>query len=94
MALLAAVGILAAGAHTLRLAHQGRMPGWVPALLVGGAASNLVDRLAFGAVHDFLATPWVVFNLADLAVAAGVGGFVLATLTNSHAPRNKVTARG
>jgi signal peptidase II len=73
---LAAMGIVAAGVYTWRLARQGGLPGWVPALLVGGAISNLLDRLLTGAVHDFIATPWVVFNLADLAVLAAVVGWI------------------
>jgi lipoprotein signal peptidase len=72
MALLMAVGILAAGGYSLHAAHRGRLPAWVPGLLVGGASSNLLDRLLLGSVRDFLATPWAVINLADLAVLAAV----------------------
>jgi lipoprotein signal peptidase len=77
MALLMAVGILAAGGYSLQAAHRGHLPAWVPGLLVGGASSNLLDRLVFGAVRDFLATPWAVINLADLAVLAVVIGSIL-----------------
>ena len=72
MALLMAAGILAAGGYSLQAAHRRRLPAWVPGLLVGGASSNLLDRLLLGAVRDFLATPWAVINLADLAVLAAV----------------------
>src|SRR4051794_33776651 len=48
---------------------------WTVPLLVGGAASNLADRVVLGAVRDFLVTPWIVFNLADVAIAAAVVGF-------------------
>lgn len=81
MALLMAAGILAAGGYSLRAAHRGRLPAWVPGLLIGGASSNLLDRLLFGSVRDFLATPLVVINLADLAVLAAVIGSTLAHLT-------------
>jgi lipoprotein signal peptidase len=80
MALLMAVGILAAGGYSLHAAHRGRLPIWVPGLLVGGASSNLLDRLLLGAVRDFLATPWAVINLADLAVLAAATGSILAHL--------------
>lgn len=40
--------------------------------LLGGAVSNLVDRVLFGAVRDFLVLGPVVANLADLAVLAGL----------------------
>jgi len=40
---------------------------------LGGAGSNLCDRLRRGAVIDFLDLGWwPVFNLADLSVTAGV----------------------
>lgn len=43
-------------------------------LALGGAAGNLIDRLAHGAVDDFIVLgPWPVFNLADTAMTAGVG---------------------
>jgi signal peptidase II len=48
-------------------------------LIIGGAFGNAVDRLAHGAVMDFvhLHTPaygfnWYVFNLSDAAIVAGV----------------------
>jgi lipoprotein signal peptidase len=78
MVLLMAAGIVAAGGYALWAAAGGRLPVWVPGLLVGGASSNLADRLLLGSVRDFLATPWAVINLADLAVLAAVVGAALA----------------
>lgn len=41
-------------------------------LLLGGATSNLADRLLRGGVLDFIAVgPWPTFNLADAAMVAG-----------------------
>lgn len=45
------------------------------AAIVGGAAGNLIDRIAYGAVADFfdfsgLGFPWV-FNVADAAINVG-----------------------
>jgi signal peptidase II len=47
---------------------------WLPAaLLVGGALGNLADRARDGAVIDFIELPlWPTFNLADVAIVAGV----------------------
>jgi signal peptidase II len=47
---------------------------WLPAaLLVGGALGNLADRARQGAVTDFIDLPgWPTFNLADVAIVAGV----------------------
>jgi signal peptidase II len=42
-------------------------------LLMGGAASNLADRLRAGFVTDFLHIErWPIFNLADCFIVAGV----------------------
>lgn len=46
-------------------------------LIVGGALGNVVDRLHYGAVTDFLdfhvgAWHWPAFNLADSAITVGV----------------------
>ena len=55
------------------------------ALIVGGAASNVLDRLDDGAVTDFLdfyigALHWPAFNLADVAIVCGVGALLLESL--------------
>ena len=42
-------------------------------LILGGAAGNLVDRLKFGYVIDFLDFRiWPVFNIADSAISIGI----------------------
>jgi signal peptidase II len=46
------------------------------ALILGGAAGNLYDRLAFGSVTDFLdislgSYHWPAFNVADSAITCG-----------------------
>ena len=58
-------------------------------LLFGGAASNLFDRITQGHVTDFLEiSRFPVFNLADVAITAGVIGLLI-TLISSE--RGKVT---
>ncbi len=43
------------------------------ALIVGGALGNLVDRLTYGYVIDYIDLGfWPVFNLADIALTIGV----------------------
>ncbi|HET9730580.1 MAG TPA: signal peptidase II [Acidimicrobiia bacterium] len=44
----------------------------VPALLAGGMLANTLDRVRLGAVRDFIHTPWLVVNVADIAVAVGI----------------------
>jgi signal peptidase II len=51
---------------------------WALALVAGGAVGNLIDRLYFGVVTDFVLWryekhEWPVFNIADVALVAGVG---------------------
>jgi signal peptidase II len=55
------------------------------ALIAGGAAGNLIDRLRYGSVVDFLdfyvaAYHWPAFNVADSAIVVGAGLFLLASL--------------
>jgi signal peptidase II len=52
---------------------------WLPTgMLVGGAIGNLIDRLASGAVTDFIKLPdWPAFNVADMSITFGVAILVL-----------------
>lgn len=50
--------------------------------IVGGAAGNLLDRLRYRGVVDFLdfyyrGFHWPAFNVADLAISVGVGFLIL-----------------
>jgi signal peptidase II len=54
-------------------------------LIIGGATGNAIDRLAYGAVVDFAlfhvqfgekTYNWYVFNLADVAIVAGVAALL------------------
>lgn len=74
-------GLIVGGAFSIRAARSGRIPTWIPGLLIGGSVANLIDRAAFGAVHDFLVVPGAILNLADLAVLAAVLGWSTALLT-------------
>ena len=59
--------------------------GWVALALgavAGGAVGNVIDRLRFGAVVDFIHVhawgwSWYVFNIADAAIVCGVGVLLL-----------------
>lgn len=60
-------------------------------LVIGGAIGNLIDRVRFGAVADFLNFsdlyfPWV-FNVADSAISVGVALLLLDSLR--PAPRER-----
>jgi lipoprotein signal peptidase len=50
---------------------------WALALVVGGAVGNLIDRVYFGVVTDFVlwrykTKEWPVFNIADVVLVVGV----------------------
>lgn len=52
---------------------------WGLGLMLGGALGNVVERVRFGYVLDYLDLHvWPVFNLADTAVVAGAGLLLLA----------------
>jgi signal peptidase II len=47
------------------------------ALILGGAVGNLIDRLLYGHVTDFIYfTFWPAFNIADTALTVGVLGLI------------------
>lgn len=67
----------------VRQVQLGRFGRIAAGLLIGGALGNVVDRIAYGAVADFLnmslpgwTNPYS-FNVADIAVFAGAIGLVL-----------------
>lgn len=46
---------------------------WPMVMILGGGVSNLCDRLFYGGVRDFFRLGfWPAFNLADVAITAGV----------------------
>jgi lipoprotein signal peptidase len=62
--------------------------------IAGGAIGNVLDRLRFGAVVDFLhfhvaGWSWYVFNLADAAIVCGVAALVIDGL-RSHDTRREI----
>ena len=84
--LLAAVALAVVVALGLWLRRaESRLVATALGAIVGGALSNVIDRLRFGAVVDFIhahigAWSWYVFNLADAAIVCGVAALVLDSL--------------
>ena len=60
------------------------------ALVLGGAAGNLIDRALYGQVVDFLSFHWQhrwyfpAFNIADSAITAGAGVLILDMLKGGN----------
>jgi signal peptidase II len=58
-------------------AGTGRLMAWALGLVIGGALGNGLDRVLIGGVADFFSLHafgfyWYVFNIADVAIVAGV----------------------
>ena len=92
-----ALGVVAALGVWLRRAES-RLVAIALGAIAGGAISNVVDRLRFGAVVDFIHAhlgdwSWYVFNGADAAIVCGVAALVLdSLLPHSRAARSSEDA--
>lgn len=73
------IGVAATGFILWLLARHGsqRLFGLALSLILGGAIGNLIDRIAYGKVTDFLLVHWhekwffPAFNVADAAITVG-----------------------
>ncbi len=79
-----ALAVVAALVVWLRRAES-RLVALALGAIVGGALSNVIDRLRFGYVEDFIHAhvgtwSWYVFNVADAAIVCGVAALVLDSL--------------
>jgi signal peptidase II len=77
VSLVAVTGLLIWMANSLT-----RLAGLSLGLIIGGALGNLTDRIVHGAVADFFhfhyaGFSWYIFNIADVAIVAGVIGLML-----------------
>lgn len=85
---LVLVGIAAILAFILlvwMLGHKDQYVSAALALAVGGAFGNIIDRMRFGAVVDFIDVHayghhWPAFNLADSCIVLGIGFVILHSL--------------
>src|SRR5437763_2547270 len=83
---LMAVKVLAVVALAIWMARSHTLLATIAlGLIIGGAIGNGIDRLAYGAVVDFAlfhieiggnTYNWYVFNLADVAIVAGVAALL------------------
>jgi len=74
----------------------GRFTALALGLIIGGAIGNAIDRVAYGAVVDYVffhistaqwSFRWYVFNLADAAIVAGVIGLLYESLVGKDAAK-------
>jgi signal peptidase II len=75
---------------------QDRLTALALGLIIGGAVGNAIDRLAYGWVADFVffhvsganwRFNWYVFNLADVAIVAGVMALLYESLAGERAQK-------
>ncbi|WP_407695696.1 signal peptidase II [Sphingomonas changnyeongensis] len=77
-ALVAMTGLIATGVLVWMWRERSRADVWALGAVLGGAAGNILDRIRFGYVVDFLDLhfgdfrPFLVFNVADAAITIGV----------------------
>jgi len=77
--------VIVAGLSVWLWKSGNRWSGAATGLVIGGAIGNVVDRLQYGAVVDFLdfhvaGYHWPAFNVADSAICVGAGMLILETL--------------
>jgi len=88
-------GILASVALTVWLARiTTPLAAIAIGLIIGGGIGNLIDRIAYGAVADFYAFhafgfEWYIFNIADVAIVAGVIGLLYDSFFGGHKKAGK-----
>jgi signal peptidase II len=89
--MLAGFGLAATLALWVWLARAttGRLVAVSLGLIMGGAVGNAIDRLILGGVADFFSLHafgfyWYVFNLADVAIVAGVAGLLYDSFLTSR----------
>jgi signal peptidase II len=82
IAVIATAALIGVGVYAASLAHHQIIARLGLALIIGGAAGNLIDRIAVGYVLDFVdvyANGWHfwAFNVADAAITVGVTLMIL-----------------
>lgn len=82
LALVAAVALVGLAVYGATLPADQRLARIGLALIVGGAAGNLIDRIGSGYVVDFVDVYWGdwhfwAFNVADSAITIGVSLMIL-----------------
>jgi signal peptidase II len=81
--IIAGVAVIAIAIYTFRSGTQSVLMSVSLGMMLGGAAGNLWDRLAYGAVVDFIKVQasdslvWPMFNLADSAIFVGTGLLII-----------------
>jgi signal peptidase II len=86
IAVIATAALIGVGVYAASLSHHQLVARIGLALIIGGAAGNLIDRVLTGSVVDFVDVYWGThhfwaFNVADSAISVGVTMLILDMLT-------------
>ena len=93
LAAIATGALIGVGLYTAGLARHQLAARTGLALIIGGAAGNLIDRIVEGSVVDFVDVYWQThhfwaFNVADSAITVGVAIMILDMLgVRTHVPK-------
>jgi signal peptidase II len=91
IAIVATAALIGVALYAAGLAHHQTLARVGLALIIGGAAGNLIDRVIAGSVVDFVDVYWRsyhfwAFNVADSAISIGVAIMILDMIgVNKHA---------
>jgi signal peptidase II len=91
LTLLGLLAVVALSLYALRVPSVHRIRLVALSLVIGGAVGNLIDRIRYGSVVDFIHVYWRThewpdFNVADSAISVGV---TLLVLEGLFAPRGE-----
>jgi signal peptidase II len=91
LTILGGVAVVALSVYAVRIDPAHRLRLVALSLVIGGAVGNLIDRVRYGSVVDFIhvywrSHQWPDFNVADSAISVGV---ILLVLEGFFAPRGQ-----
>ncbi len=92
-AVMSALALAALTYYARTVPREERLPRFALSLVIGGAIGNLIDRIRFGYVVDFVKMYWEThvwpnYNVADSAISIGLVLLVIDSLR----PRDRETA--
>lgn len=92
-AVMSALALAALTYYARTVPREERLPRFALSLVIGGAIGNLIDRIRFGYVVDFVKMYWEThvwpnYNVADSAISIGL----VLLVVDSLRPRDRETA--
>ena len=79
---LSAVALIVGFVYAVRLAGRGLVAWWIVALGAAGGLGNLIDRVLFGGVRDWLVIGPTRWNLADFFLLVAIPAVLIAGISS------------